>query len=57
MSYEQISALVVMFFVGAFSAIGLIDLKPGRARTALIAWVIAWCGPPLVALWLKGIVG
>ena len=49
--------LFLMFFVGWFGALELIEARSRRARIACWAWIIFWSAPPLVLLWLKGVMG
>ena len=49
--------LLLMLIVGWFGVIGLIEARSRRVWIACWAWVIFWSAPPLVLLWLKGVMG
>jgi hypothetical protein len=53
-------ALMLMFgvgIIGALLATCPIDNKPNWHLWAGLAWVILWCGPLLVSLWIAGVFG
>ena len=53
---QEIS-LFLMFLVGWFGALGLIEARSRGTRIACWAWIAFWSAPPLVLLWLKGVMG
>ena len=50
-------SLFLMFLIGWFGALGLLKARSLSARIACWAWVIFWSAPPLMLLWLKGVMG
>jgi hypothetical protein len=57
MSEAQAASLSLMVLVGWIGVIGLIEARSLSARIACWAWIIFWSAPPLVLLWLKGVMG
>ena len=49
--------LLLMLIVGWLGVLGLMEARSLSARIACWAWVIFWSAPPLVLLWLKGVMG
>jgi hypothetical protein len=56
MSGTQVSFLLLMAMLGLFGAFGLADASP-RVRGWAAAWVALWLTPPLVRLWIAGVMG
>jgi hypothetical protein len=56
----QVPALIIMFCIGGFSMLFLViewaSLNP-RFRIALAVWSVFWAAPPLIGIWLKGVMG
>ncbi len=57
MNESQVLSLIFMFMVGWMGAFPLIEKPSRRVRIACWAWVCLWCAPPLIILWLKGVMG
>ena len=49
--------LFLMLLLGGFGTSWLIEARSRRARIACWVWIIFWSAPPLVLLWLKGVMG
>ena len=57
MSETQGICLFLMGLLGWLGALGMIEASSRRVRIACWAWIIFWSAPPLVLLWLKGVMG
>lgn len=61
----QVVALVLMVWIGWFGGNELLwraDREESIKKSIMYKWLgwlwmVAWCGPPLLVLWIEGVMG
>lgn len=49
--------LTAMCIVGVAGLLALIDPPSKHTKRWVLAWMVVWCGPALVNLWIAGVMG